>query len=220
MSNKKDTIDYHDFVFKNGKFIGEFEAMYQHSTETPWHQDKTAKKIWSDIDLAILQHLTVKTVCDIGCGLGHFSARLQGLFSQQKAQVDIHGIDISKTAITKASNFYPGITFAQADMRHAPPAGYEAKFDCILIREVLWYVCDTIDDFIINTLSMAAPGANILISQGFPATKNWHGQNIFASPQDIIDKFSAYIEIKYICEEKDREFDFSPQLHLLGSVTR
>jgi len=28
--------------FNHGKLVGKFEEMYQHSSETPWHQDKTA----------------------------------------------------------------------------------------------------------------------------------------------------------------------------------
>ena len=41
--------DYHDYVFKDGKFIGAFEEMYQ-NVEDPWHHgDATA--IYYDMDL-------------------------------------------------------------------------------------------------------------------------------------------------------------------------
>ena len=34
--------DYHDYVIKNGSFVGKFEEMYQNSSNIPWHQDDTA----------------------------------------------------------------------------------------------------------------------------------------------------------------------------------
>lgn len=46
--------DYHDYVFKDGKFIGAFEEMYQ-NVEDPWHHgDATA--IYYDKDLYLIQH--------------------------------------------------------------------------------------------------------------------------------------------------------------------
>ena len=69
--------DYHDYVFKDGRLIGDFEGMYRHSAEVPWRQDRTAHEISADIDLAILQRRSYRSICDVGCGLGFFSARLR-----------------------------------------------------------------------------------------------------------------------------------------------
>jgi hypothetical protein len=33
---------YHDYIIKDGQFIGEFEKMYKHC-EDPWMQSNTAK---------------------------------------------------------------------------------------------------------------------------------------------------------------------------------
>ena len=41
--------DYHDYVIKNGDFVGKFEDMYQNSSDIPWHQDETANAIFTDI---------------------------------------------------------------------------------------------------------------------------------------------------------------------------
>ena len=41
--------DYHDYVIKNGDFVGKFEEMYQNSSDTPWHPDATANAIFTDI---------------------------------------------------------------------------------------------------------------------------------------------------------------------------
>jgi len=37
---KINSDDYHDYVIKNGKLIGEFDQMYLKSKNIPWHQDK------------------------------------------------------------------------------------------------------------------------------------------------------------------------------------
>ena len=49
--SKMNSDDYHDFVIKDGKLIGEFDLMYKKSKDIPWHQDK--QKDWLDIRLTI-----------------------------------------------------------------------------------------------------------------------------------------------------------------------
>ena len=61
--------DYHEYVFKEGKLIGKFEEMYRH-TSMPWHQDETAYRIFSEIDLTILRQRKYEKVLDVGRGLG------------------------------------------------------------------------------------------------------------------------------------------------------
>jgi len=37
---KKFPTDYHDdYVFKDGKLVGDFEGMCRHSSDIPWRQD-------------------------------------------------------------------------------------------------------------------------------------------------------------------------------------
>lgn len=65
--------DYHDYVFKNGKLIGDFEGMYRHSDGVPWHQNKQAK--WIDVRLTkeLLKDLKpFDEIHDYGCGLGYY----------------------------------------------------------------------------------------------------------------------------------------------------
>ncbi len=92
--------DYHDYVIKDGKFIGAFEEMYQ-NVDDPWHHGDA-----SDIQYDLALHLTNKhgickgggLVLDIGCGKGAFSARLK----HQMPKAHILAVDISPTAIRKA----------------------------------------------------------------------------------------------------------------------
>lgn len=39
--------NYHDYVFRDGELVGEFEAMYRHSEDVPWHQDE--QDDWMDV---------------------------------------------------------------------------------------------------------------------------------------------------------------------------
>jgi hypothetical protein len=43
------STDYHDYVFRDGKLVGEFEEMYLNSATTPWHQDE--QENWIDVRL-------------------------------------------------------------------------------------------------------------------------------------------------------------------------
>lgn len=71
--------DYHDYVIKDGKFIGKFEEMYKYSKDVPWHQDRIAYAFQSDIDIGLLWHIVREyepmKIAEIGCGLGYFTTR-------------------------------------------------------------------------------------------------------------------------------------------------
>ena len=43
------STDYHDYVFRNGKLVGDFEGMYRNSSAIPWHQDEQNE--WVDVRL-------------------------------------------------------------------------------------------------------------------------------------------------------------------------
>ena len=67
------STDYHDYVFRDGKLVGEFEEMYRNSATTPWHQDEQDN--WIDVRLTkeMLRDLgRFDAIYDFGCGTGHF----------------------------------------------------------------------------------------------------------------------------------------------------
>lgn len=85
-----DSEDYHDYVFRQGKLVGEFEQMYCKAKEIPWHQDKIA----DELDLSIARSFArvrspYDTILDVGCGLGYFAYELSGLGR------NVYGIDVS-----------------------------------------------------------------------------------------------------------------------------
>ena len=73
----KDAEDYHDYVFKGGKLLGEFEQMYKKAKNIPWHQNR----IPGEMDVHLLktfvrQKAPYSTILDVGCGLGYFANEL------------------------------------------------------------------------------------------------------------------------------------------------
>ena len=68
-----DSPDYHDYVIKGGKLIGEFEQMYQKSVGIPWHQNEMEALTDVRLSIELLRSSgPVGKVIDYGCGLGYY----------------------------------------------------------------------------------------------------------------------------------------------------
>lgn len=64
--------DYHDYVSRDGKLVGDFEDMYRNSATTPWHQDKKDDLIDVRLKKQFLQDLVrFDQIHDFGCGTEH-----------------------------------------------------------------------------------------------------------------------------------------------------
>ncbi len=180
----KCSTDYHDYVFRDGKLVGEFDRMYIHSSEVPWHQDRNALAVFSDIDIAILRQFTYDSICDIGCGLGFFTVRLYRELTFEKER-GITGIDISETAVNEASRNFPEIQFVTGNLLKENPLPGKL-FGLIVIKEVIWYVCQDISLFLDNVSKMIKKDGYIYISQAFPDLKKpFVGNEILPSPKAL-----------------------------------
>lgn len=135
---------YADYVIRDGRLVGEFEQMYR-DYDDPWHQ--TVRERFASekaIALNLLERLNhefgVRRVIELGCGLGHFTNRIAEL------GLEVTGLDVSETAITKARVAYPRIPFQVARfndfeiLRSLTP-------DVIVMAEVTWYVLDDLRTF-------------------------------------------------------------------------
>ena len=150
MTNKKQ--NYQDYVIKDGKFIGQFEDMYQ-VTDDPWEQSG-AKTIQDPRRLMIHEWIVkqaeseeIRSV-EIGCGYGHFTNRLnvQGLVSC--------GTDISQTAIDRAKALYPDCVFACCEFLDFD-FYKDQQVNHLMMLEISWYVLDKIKTFIVACQSYA-----------------------------------------------------------------
>lgn len=132
---------YQDYVIANGKFVGEFEEMYQDFGD-PWEQSsREAGRSEKTLAIYLCRKYGFRSVLELGCGLGHFSNEIQ------KAGLSVTGVDVSQTAIRKATAAYPKCSFLCGDILDFQI--YEENHpDCIILSEITWYVLDKLDDFL------------------------------------------------------------------------
>jgi SAM-dependent methyltransferase len=213
------SLDYHDYVFKDGRFIGRFDEMYQHSSEVPWAQDKLVNSVMADIDIAILKQVKCESICEVGCGLGYFANRThKELRSQGGGAIHFTGIDISKTAIEKAKRMFPEILFIEADLMLERPLQGK-HFDIVIIKEVVWYVCHGLNNFLQNVLDLVKNDGYLYVGQSFPEVEQWVGKDIIDSPETLLKMFKEYVNPIHSVLEMDW-VKGRPYLHLLGKIRK
>lgn len=133
-----DDSEYQKYVFdlKRRRFVGRFEEMYAREDAEgfdSWHQDDVTT-LQKRVSLAILGAYSFASVLDFGCGKGAFTHLLKTKNNR------VLGVDLSRTAIRKASARYPDIEFrALPGGRLSSVAG---RFELAVAMEVLSYLKD------------------------------------------------------------------------------
>lgn len=178
--------DYHDYVIKDGKFIGRFEEMYQ-NIDDPWrHGDATG--ISYDLVLYLLKRYKVCVnggkILDIGCGKGAFTARLKKRLPKAK----ILAVDIAPTAIRKAKEKYGklGIDFQVMDIQREYKK-FSERFNLIIMLDIMWYILPNFEKIVNYLKKNLGKGGYLLISQTFyqPGEQKY-GNEIVSSLEDMI----------------------------------
>ena len=105
-------MKYNDLVIKDGKFIGEFEKMYQ-KFDDPWSQKKVYNSITRQIVCSYIKYFKINSVVEFGCGLGTTTN-----FIYENTGVNILGVDISETSIRKSKMMYPNLNFQVNDLEN------------------------------------------------------------------------------------------------------
>ena len=132
---------YQDYVIKDGKFVGEFEQMYK-DFDDPWEQSALEQHASEKaICVNLIEAQSCKRVIEFGCGFGQLTDRIR------KATNQVVGVDVSPTAIKKASQLYPKCVFKVGSFPDFDLLR-EFKPDCIVMAEITWYILDDLDDFI------------------------------------------------------------------------
>ena len=212
--------NYQDYVFKNGQFVGDFEGMYAKSKELPWHQDRTAKEIFSELDVTILRSLhqrnTYRKAADLGCGLGYLTQRFntEALVSPP---CEIFGFDFSPTAVRSCQKKFPDIQFDTLDLTSIPPVELHNKFDLVIIGNCIWYLLNELEAFL--ECADLICSKHLYFFNSFPSSKPYHGDHLFPNAQAIPDWFekSGSWKTAYQCIEKDANYNGREYLHLLMS---
>ena len=193
----KQSSDYHDYVFRDGKLVAEFEDMYRYSEGVPWNQDKQSE--WIDVRLTIdlLRDIgPFEEIHDLGCGLGYYLAAMHKQVGAKECRG--FGYDISETACQKARLSYPEFDFQTIDMTIASEqtslsANSRAENRRLfVIRGTLWYVFPKLSNVIKTIRSKMRQGDKLLVVQNFPPLdKPFIGKDVIPNHHALIEHFSG-----------------------------
>jgi SAM-dependent methyltransferase len=178
--------DYHEYVFKDGKFIGAFEEMYQ-NCEDPWLQDELSPYA-NDLVLWELAKRKYQTILDLGCGLGKFTHQIW-----EATKANVVGIDVSPTAIQKAKARYPNLDYRVGDVCSLDFP--KASVDLVISSELLWYILPRLQQFLDGVFSVLHKGGEfIIIQQFYQPGEQQYGSEIVGEPRDLAKRIPLKIE--------------------------
>jgi len=175
-------LDYHDFVIRDGQFVGRFDEMYQ-LCEDPWPEsenDYLNLPTTSRVPQLLVKH-GVTSAFSLGCGTGRHLAWLKTLCPG----ISFSGSDISPTAISLAASRYPTIKASVGSVgdfvRETP------RFDCLILREVLWYILSDWRE-LVECLHRSRTGCFVALELSTYDTQDY-GRDFFDGPEGLVDRF-------------------------------
>jgi SAM-dependent methyltransferase len=179
-------MKYQDLVIKDNNFIGEFEKMYQEFSD-PWNQSEEV--CYSSLSRRsvcyFLEKFDINSIVEWGCGLGK---TVNYIKENTGKDVDILGIDISKTAIDKAKNFYPKLDFKVDNILNISQYN---NFDCMFFAEITWYLLEEKKlDKIFNIMSKNFKGKNKFFIHNLSFYEDGiqqYGKDYFATLDEFIE---------------------------------
>ena len=182
-------MKYQDFVIQDGKFVGEFEKMYQ-QFEDPWGQTKKVNvenSISKQVINNYINHFQINSIVEFGCGLGNTTNLIY-----EKTGIDIIGIDISETSIIKSKKRYPELKFEVNDIENID----EYKdYECYFFSEITWYLLeDNKIDKIFEIMKNKLNGKYFIHNLVFYKGQQRYGLDYFSS----LDQFIEFCPFKLL----------------------
>ena len=203
--------DYHEYIFRGGQLVGEFERMYRKSKEVPWAQDRTVNSWYADVAIRMLElRAPYTTAIDVGCGLGYFTDKFSPLCGK------VVGVDVSPTAIRKAKAKFPDLEFRTFDVR-GQTSGLPCS-DLVVVKDIFWYVFPHLEQVVRNLKDLVAPAGRLFLFQSFPNLDGpFIGKNVIPNPERLLQYFldSFVLEYSCRCQECIREDDGPMYMALL-----
>ncbi|MFD2572040.1 hypothetical protein ACFSUS_15455 [Spirosoma soli] len=168
---------YHDYVIKDGKFIGQFEEMYQ-QFDQPWMQDQQPNPY---ARLAGIQHLKkfgIRSLLECGSGLGYYT---QQIYLQ--TGISPQGIEVSQTAVSRARELFPHLNFAVDEVKNL--AKY-SHCDAILFAELTWYVLPQLNE-LFSIMAEHFPNKYFINNLVFYKGTQRYGTDYFTNLREFIE---------------------------------
>ncbi|MEE2698930.1 MAG: class I SAM-dependent methyltransferase [Pseudomonadota bacterium] len=176
----------------NLEFIGDFEELYKTEID-PWGQlgnesDKASYYACSrEHLLKTLEELTSVSVLEVGCGLGVVTEKIFRLPLVKRAV----GLDISQTAIRKASIQYPDCEFIQGDIRDFSRPSNWQDVDVVVMNQAYWYILDHFYQALDNMRLLLRDGGHLISVQAFfRDDQQRYGKEIINGFGGLVDIFS------------------------------
>jgi 2-polyprenyl-3-methyl-5-hydroxy-6-metoxy-1,4-benzoquinol methylase len=132
------------------------------SREFKWtdSEKSTAHSYLVPATVKILRKQSVRTVLDLGCGNGSFSAVLQ---SQGFVVV---GCDASESGIAFARQAHPSIDFFEHEISQPLPSGHGGPYDAVVALEVVEHLMQP-RQLVIGAYQALRPGGVLVMSTPF-----------------------------------------------------
>jgi SAM-dependent methyltransferase len=176
MSDQKKT--YHDYVIKDGKFIGKFDEMYSEFND-PWTQSTQPNKYSRMAGIIHLKNFNIKSVLECGSGLGYYADWIK-----HETKITPKSIDLSPVAIEKARKLFPDLDFEVADI--TTDLQKYTDYDCVLFSEIIWYILPDLKK-IFNDLEKNFKGKYLIVNQVFYKGTQKYGTEYFTNLNEFID---------------------------------
>lgn len=170
--------DYHDYVIKNGEFIGKFEEMY-HECEDPWTQSTQPNKYSRSSGIWHLKNFAIQSVLECGCGLGYYADWIY-----KYTGIVPKSVDVSVNAIEKAKELFPTLDFEVADITQ-DLENYKDQ-EAVLFAEIIWYILPNLKS-IFEDLRKHFKGKHLIVLQVFYKGSQKYGNEYFTSLDEFID---------------------------------
>lgn len=173
-----------DFIFKRNPdnqliFVGDFDGYYR-SENDPWGQSASSSmKRYYDRSRERLMSLISKIdrkdhIMEIGCGLGYVTSMISDNFKNS----NVHGMDISETAIKTAREKFNTLHFIQADISKPIPKYLpQNTYDIIILNQLLWYILEPLPHVLNNIHSLLTDDGYLIVSNAF-AREQHYGTHI------------------------------------------
>ena len=169
---------YHDYVIKDGKFIGEFEKMYE-DCEDPWIQSTQPNKYSRTAGILHIKKFDMKSILECGCGFGYYANWIY-----HDTGIIPKSIDISKNAIRRAKKLFPHLDFEVANVV-TDLKNYKA-YECVMFAEIIWYILPDLEK-IFEMLRKEFKGKFLMVNQVFYKGTQKYGTEYFTNLLEFID---------------------------------
>lgn len=168
---------YHDYVIKDGKYIGKFDEMYS-KFEDPWMQSNQPNQYSRTAGIIHVKNFGIKSLLECGCGLGYYANWIH-----QETGITPVSIDISSVAIEKARKLFPHLHFEMANIATDLPK--YTNVDCVMWAEIVWYILPDLNK-IIETLRNNFKNKYLIVNQVFYKGTQKYGVEYFSNLEQFI----------------------------------